>query len=195
MIDMSKFLRDYGEDALIEKLALTNQGGSSIEMLQTFMPETVFILVPCSASPKMIAGIPDQFDKYGPALVGNCNLDQQFLDFKQEVNNTKDAYDLYEIPTFTEYLKVENSCASHAMVLIGYKHDPCYGYEFLLQNWWRGMQFCWVSENYLMKSGASVHFVMNKQSGFGNGKLTTLKNAEALFADRSDGCFSFDACL
>ena len=57
------------------------------------------------------------------------------------------------------------------------------------------MQFCWVSANYLMKSGALVVLVTDTQYEFGNGQLTTLKNAEALFTDQSDGFFSFDGCL
>ena len=149
----------------------------------------------------MIKCLPENFDRYGPALISRCILDANFLEFKQQPKNPKDPYDLYEIPEFTEYRKLQTdsqtdsqTVSCHAMVLIGYKNDGDDVY-FLLQNWWAHMQFCWVSEGYLQESMADVIFIGAKQENFGkfqNMHRCMHKHAESQFEEQKDGCL-FDA--
>lgn len=200
MIDLSKFVRDFMEDEFISKLVLTDQGGDSEAILQNLTSQSGtcnFSIFNISMRNKaVLESVVDNFRNYGPALVSRCHLDKKFRDYQPEVETGRegDPFAKFDIPYFDEYVEDARS-GSHAMVLVGYKDtgdtDTGDGYTFLLQNWWDHMQFCEITSTYLIKSGARITFVMTPQHGFGDGRVTRLKNAEAHFNDRTDGHWEF----
>jgi hypothetical protein len=193
MIDLTKFIRDCAEDEFLASLVLTDDGGMSVGLLETLLHGTPCFLSfrlrdPETNQEKEDASkkICESFKNHGPALISECNLDQQFRDFQQVVGNVNDPFDLYEIPSFDDYIPSSES-GKHAMVLVGYRENGD-GCTFLLQNWWRDMQFCEVSVDYLMKSKAKFTFCSTEQHYFGTGQqINHFKSAEAKFHDRADG--------
>jgi hypothetical protein len=173
MIDLSKFIRDCAEDDLLASLVLADNGGMSLYLLNTLLPDFPSLVSSHLRDPKRasekgkkdaLKNIIESFDSHGPALISECNLDQQFRDFHQVEDNVDDPFDLYEIPSFDDYIPSPQS-GTHAMVLVGYRGNGG-SYTFLLQNWWRDMQFCEVSFDYLMKSKAKVTFCYTEQHCF-----------------------------
>ena len=101
--------------------------------------------------------------RFGPGLVSEFETDRNF----------KDGKGSYMDDPLNPPMKPEK----HSMLLIGYrpglcKHssrtvhcfyfltDPKYGYVFLLQNWWKRMEFLEVSPLYMARSTARINFVM-----------------------------------
>lgn len=195
MIDLTKFIRDFAEDDLLASLVLTDNGGMSLDLLEALLPgcpklESYRLRDPNQVKKKekgdLLKKILESFNEHGPALISECKLDQNFLDFEQVEKNKDDPFDKYEIPCFDDY-KPTSKPGTHAMVLVGFS-DKGDDYSFLLQNWWSDLQFCEVTFNYLMKSKAKVTFCCTEQQGFGRGQqLSHLKFAEAKFQDRGDG--------
>jgi hypothetical protein len=87
--------------------------------------------------------------EYGPALVSNFGVDEDFLD--------KTVRHHHGLPDTIKFH------GNHAMVLVGICVDDSGKVFFLLQNWWKGKQFVEVSREYMIASDASFHFVVTPQ--------------------------------
>ena len=100
MIDLTKSIRDCVEDDFLASLVLTDNGGTSFNLLETLLRGAPSWLIsvrlrdPQTISEKqkedIIKRIAEGFETHGPALISECNLDQQFLDYKQVRKNTDD---------------------------------------------------------------------------------------------------------
>jgi hypothetical protein len=144
MIDMAAMMRDTWCGEELTRHIFDTRGGNARTMLE-------HILVEGSVTTSQVSW--DRFrghlKKFGPALVTTFKVHDDFY-----FNTRQGIFDGVVRGAFKGH---------HAMALIGARTDEKGKRWFLLQNWWRNLQFVEVSESYLESSGATVCFVKTPQ--------------------------------
>ena len=144
MIDMMKMIQQCFPSCYIEDRIFRSVSGGSVAMLEEiFEPGSALHVTDTSHYEKYLK-------KCGPGLVCNFSIHEDF----------HGAYGTFSFDGTPHgaYL------GEHTMVLIGARQDVATGKRwFLLQNWWKDMQFVEVSEDYLESCGSRTFFVTTPQ--------------------------------
>jgi hypothetical protein len=140
MLNIVGFVRDSFSKAELKKHIFENEGGNSVRLLRRLLGLADSCVVNCH-----ISDIVSHYDRYGPALVSQFQVHDDFCSLEQ----------------FFHYGSPTGECKGryHAMVLAGYRKDKNGNIYYLLQNWWKEKQFVEVSPAYLQECGVLVYFV------------------------------------
>lgn len=133
---------------------LTDDGGMSFQILESLIPRTDSIEFSsfhlCDDSSALAEEQKNDTSKSivqnstsmdGPALISECILDQEFLDFKQVEKTMDDPYDKYEIPILMTFLRQPQSQENTRWHWLGTGIMGAI-IRIFASNLWREMQFC-----------------------------------------------------
>lgn len=135
----------------LERHIIYNNGGNSfLELKMILEQDSKYNHVYFDTEEDVVPLIITNLRKYGPALVSNFNVQDDF----GNVHKRK------HYGTITR----EPNDNGHAMVLVGYREEDGKHY-FLLQNWWLEKQFVEVDIDYLSSCSPSLHWVTTEQKG------------------------------
>ena len=144
-IDMTALILKTFDGPAMENYIFRDFGGSSQQALKNILQPGSIV----SAGSKELA--PELLSKYGPALVSNFKVHEDFLD--------RNVHEHYGQP-------IGDIEGMLAMALVGSRCDPKTGNVFfLLQNWWSTKQFVEVDLEYLEACGATLYYVKTPQFG------------------------------
>lgn len=144
MIDISQLIIDSfsSEQLLKEHIFEDKKGGSSLQMVERILEPNSDVFGSHSSLYEK------HMKQYGPALVSQFKVHEDFHKADKSFYHEK-PQGVYK--------------GLHSMVLVGSRQENGKNY-FLLQNWWKTMQFVEVDEEYSKKCGAIVSFVENPQT-------------------------------
>ena len=144
MIDMTALILETFDGPAMENYIFRDFGGSSQQALKSILQPGSIV----SAGSKELA--PELLTKYGPALVNNFKVHEDFLDRNVHKHTGQPIGDIEGML---------------AMALVGSRRDPTTGNVFfLLQNWWVNKQFVEVDLEYLKGCGATLYYVETPSS-------------------------------
>ena len=155
VVDISIFVRRNLDDDALFRLAMV-ACGVSYDILDSLLDSATLASV-WSTYKKFGNKIHQHFGTYGPGLVSNFTIEATMISVAEK--NARKEFP--EIPHFENYGSAAEGGMTHAMVVVGTSNTNG-SHKFLLQNWWNGLQFLTVSEDFLKKSGCCVHFVADK---------------------------------
>ena len=143
MIDISKLIRDSYDAEELESHIFEDKGRSSYQMLQRILePDSI-------VSSTKIEDIGMDLKQYGPLLVSGFRIYDDFYQYKSS------AY-------HGEPKGIRKNGGTHSMIIIGARTENDKNY-FLLQNWWKKMQFAEVDQIYLKKCEPILFYVETPQ--------------------------------
>ena len=146
VLDIATFIKEKFDNKSLEKHIFDNEGGRSVKELERILHAKSKIK---KVDITDISGIIQALRKYGPALVSNFMVYEDFC----------------QVSVHKHYGSVPADCdkiGRHAMVMVGYKEEDD-RHIFLLQNWWLHKQFVEVDSEYLMDCEATLHWVVTEQ--------------------------------
>eukprot|EP01125_Pyxidicula_operculata_P015868 TRINITY_DN5406_c0_g1_i11.p1 TRINITY_DN5406_c0_g1~~TRINITY_DN5406_c0_g1_i11.p1 ORF type:complete len:194 (-),score=38.44 TRINITY_DN5406_c0_g1_i11:138-719(-) len=91
----------------------------------------------------------DNYTKYGVGLVSRFSVYEDFqnLEVHHHYGERSGKY-----------------IGLHSMALVGFRKDKDDKVYYLLQNWWKEKQFVEIDEEYLMRCGGTVSFIVTPQN-------------------------------
>lgn len=133
------------------------------------------ILAPCSRISYSVKGdgVRQDYDDYGPGLVHNMMLQEDFTNMSVRKHYGRPHGRLI---------------GRHSMALVGHRFDKKKRkLYYLLQNWWKEKQFVEVDMDYLIMCGAYIRFIQTPQDAIPNGLASTYFKYHALdFVDAQE---------
>ena len=144
MIDMARMIQEFFPPTYLKERIFRNRLGNSRAMLKEILePGSLWRLTSCRNFGK-------QLRTYGPGLVCDFSVYEDF-------HGAQEKFSFDGVPQGA-------NLGDNTMVLIGAREDSTGKSWFLLQNWWKHMQFVEVSMQYFRCCGPRTYFVTTPQT-------------------------------
>ena len=165
MLDLGKMMRQHFTAVELKRYIFTSNGGSSVAFLRKILlPGSVVVA-------SEVQHYEEDLNKFHVGLVSMFAVHEDF--------HAANSQSFDGAPQ-------GNFVGHHAMVLIGVRCEPVTGKRwFLLQNWWKNMEFVQVSEQYLLHCKPTIYFVHTPQLRIPS-KYGTLNASVVEFEDKAE---------
>jgi hypothetical protein len=177
MVDLTAYVLKYFDGRRLWEYVYEDSGGDSIAFLQELGVLEDDDVIEARAVSMSEAVVMSRLEEHGPALIARFKTFDEF--------NAADSS--YQFIGCHKTAASTRGLGQHAMALVGWRRIESGEVRFLVQNWWKSMQFFECDLLFLQSRGATLVWVTKKLTELPSDRpMTTSSYAECV--DCRDRC-------